>query len=496
MWMLSILGLGCSAEKADIEGEFVEQELLLQFADPLSTAARKRVLREYGFLELGRIDRIGVSHVHTGGEGVAVALRRLRKDDRLRFAEPNYVAHIVGQPNDPYFKDQWNITRVGAVEAWRTTRGEGTIVAVLDTGVEPGGRDGIHGLLEGRDFIYGAEMYDAIGHGTHVAGTVAQNTDNGLGAAGLAPGAQVLPVKVLGDNGSGSVSAIARGVEWATDEGADVITMSLGWWGHSQTMAEAVKYAHRQGVVLVAAAGNEDTASLNHPAALPEVISVGATTPSDRLASFTNWGTQLDLVAPGVDILQETISGRGFILSAWSGTSMATPHVAAVAALVKSAGIQDPVMVREILRESASDLGGAGPDEYFGHGLLDASAAVRLALEYGGEVPAEVPEAPDEEEPSNEQPAEETGPDESAPAISDVEWDTSDGDFWFTWTTNEPATTDLYFDEWGWYTDWSMTLEHHRELNSAPGTRYTIWVSSEDEEGNIAYDGPHEIVVQ
>ncbi len=498
----SILGLGCGTGEPAIEGEFVQSELLVQFDDTLSSAERKQVLKEYGFTKIARLDRIGVSHLDLGGEGVAVALRRMRRDHRLSFAEPNYVAHAVGAPNDPYFSEQWNLDRVGALEAWSTTRGQGTIVAVLDTGVEPGGTDGIHGLLEGRDFIYGREMYDTYGHGTHVAGTVAQNTDNGKGAAGLAPGASVLPVKVLGDNGSGSVSSIARGVEWAADEGADVITMSLGWWGHSRTMAEAVKYAHDQGVVVVAAAGNEDTGALNYPAALPEVISVGATTQGDRLSSFTNWSADLDIVAPGVDILQETTSRRGFYFSAWSGTSMATPHVAAVAALVKSVGIKDPVVVREILHQSARDLGDAGHDEYFGHGILDANAAVQLALERGGDVPEtpseeELPEEePEEETPEDENPEEEPESDEGSPVISDVEWGSADGDFWFSWTTNEPATTDLYFDQWGWYTDWSMSLEHYRELNSSAGTEYTVWVSSEDADGNITHDGPYEIVVE
>ena len=213
----SILGLGCGTGEPAIEGEFVQSELLVQFDDTLSSAERKQVLKEYGFTEVARLDRIGVSHLDLGGEGVAVALRRMRRDHRLSFAEPNYVAHAVGAPNDPYFSEQWNLDRVGALEAWSTTRGQGTIVAVLDTGVEPGGTDGIHGLLEGRDFIYGREMYDTYGHGTHVAGTVAQNTDNGKGAAGLAPGASVLPVKVLGDNGSG------RGLESRMQDGAEIV---------------------------------------------------------------------------------------------------------------------------------------------------------------------------------------------------------------------------------------------------------------------------------
>jgi subtilisin family serine protease len=502
-------GLGCVPAEDAIQEEHAADELLVQFAEQMSTGDRLRIVKDLGFDELAYMPRLGVSHLDIRGEGVAVAMRRLKDDPRLSFAEPNYEAHVVGTPNDPYFSDQWNLKRIGMIDAWNTTQGAGAVVAILDTGVDVGGSDGLTNVLEGRDMVYGRSVEDVYGHGTHVAGTVGQRTDNGRGAAGIAHQASILPVKVLGDNGSGWISDIAQGVEWAADNGADVINMSFGSFGRSSTMAAAVQYAHSKGVVLVGAAGNEDTSSLIYPAGYDEVISVGATTPSDRLASFTNWGDDLDIVAPGVDIYQEVEYRGSFYISGWSGTSMASPHVAGVAALLKSLGVDDPVKVRALLHDSAVDLGDDGWDTYFGYGRLDAATAVRLALEDLGEIPDE--EEPDEEEPDDEEPDEEgpedpgedepeppedEGPDTIEPMITDVQFGTEDGRFWFTWTTDEPSTSDLWFEQWGWYLDWDMVIEHRNERGASPGTEYTVWVSSEDQAGNIAYDGPHEITVR
>ncbi len=502
------LGLGCVETIPAVAQPHADDELLVQWVPGLSESERLSAIDEMGLRELKYMPRLSVSHVNLDGESVALAMRRLGDDPRLRFAEPNYEARAIGTPNDPYFSEQWNLSRIGVQEAWRQTRGVGATVAVLDTGVEPGGTDGINDLRQGKDFVYGREMYDAYGHGTHVAGTVAQNTDNARGAAGVAPGATVIPVKVLGDDGSGWISDIAAGVEWSTDQGADVVTMSLGSWGASRTMSEAVRYAVDNGTVVIAAAGNEDTGQLNYPAAYPEVISVGASTSSDRLSSFTNWGEDLDLVAPGVDILQEVWDGRNFYYSAWSGTSMATPHVAGVAALIMSLGVDDPHVVRDILRRSAQDLGDEGHDKWFGYGVLDAEAAVAMALEHGGEVPEDSgPEEPPEDVPDEDSPADDLpdteeppeegdgGPDHAEPVISDVEYHTEGGRFWFTWSTDEPATTDLWFEQWGWFLDWDMVVEHNNERSAPSGTAYTVWVSSEDESGNIAYAGPYEVVV-
>ena len=487
-----VLLLGCTLGTFEAESEYVEGELLVAFDGVLTEHERRRLIEEYGFEEIEHADGIGVSWLSLRDEKVSRSLKRLQSDARFRFAEPNYIAHTTGRPDDPRLNEQWGLNQISVFNAWDHGMGEGIIVAVLDTGVQSGGHDGIHDLQTGRDFVYGGSMYDAYGHGTHVSGTIAQKTDNGVGVAGVAPGVTLLPVKVLGDSGSGSLYGIAQGIIWAADEGASVINMSIGFWGGSQSVQEAVQYANNKGVVVVAAAGNEDTSQLNYPAAYSEVISVGATTSTDRLASFTNWGQGLDLVAPGVDILQEVPS---WYYSAWSGTSMATPHVAAVAALVMAQGISDPEVVRQILQESATDLGDAGYDIWYGYGLLNAEAAVDLAREYAGETPEE----PEEEEPEEEEPEEEeqTGPDETPPQILNADWGSqSTGQMYVSWDTDEDATSDIWFAEWGWYIEPELSMEHDRDFTVSSDYHYEFWISSEDASGNIAWSGPHTVHVQ
>ena len=495
--LLPLSLVACMPTELDLralESAYVEHELLVGVAD-LTPADRAAVFDGLGYTEVHHFPTLGASRLDLGTDTVEDALTRLQGDPSFRFVEPNYVVETKGEPNDPWYGDQWHMSRIRVTEAWTYGRGEGTVVAVLDTGVEPGGRDGIHDLQAGADMVYGRTMYDADGHGTHCAGTIAQNTDNGVGTVGVAPGTTLLPVKVLGDWGSGSTADIAAGITWSADNGADVICMSIGWWGYSSTVAEAVAYAHTRDVVLVAAAGNEDTGSLNYPAAYEEVISVGATRWNDRLTSFTNWGADLDLVAPGEDVLQEVPS---WYYSAWSGTSMATPHVAGVAALVVAQGIHDPAQVRQILHQSAVDLGDPGPDTWFGHGLVDAAAAVELAVSMGGgevEDPSD-PDPPDEEEP--DEPADDPadGPDETPPQILNATWGSDiSGEFWMSWDTDEPGTSHIWFEDYGWFTDWNLSLAHHRTFTGGPGQTYTFWINSDDVHGNEGFSGPHQVTV-
>jgi len=495
--VFSLFALGCAPSELDLralQSDHVEHELLVGIAD-LSEAERRAVVDSIGYTELRYLPAVGAIRLDLGTDTVEKALLKLRGDARFRYAEPNYVVQIQGEPNDPRYGDQWHMKRIRVAEAWVHGRGEGTVVAVLDTGVEPGGRDGIHDLQPGADMVYGRSVYDAYGHGTHCAGTIAQNTDNGIGTVGVAPGTRLLPVKVLGDSGYGSSADIAAGIEWAADNGADVISMSIGWWGYSTTVANAVSYAHDRDVVLVGAAGNEDTGSLNYPAAYDEVISVGATRWNDRLTSFTNWGEDLDLVAPGEDVLQEVPS---WYYSAWSGTSMATPHVAGVAALIVAQGIDDPQLVREILHQSAVDLGDSGRDEWFGHGLVDAAAAVELAISVGGGDPGDPGDTdPGEDDPDEptEDPADD-GPDESPPQILNATWGSDvAGEFWMSWQTDEPASSHIWFEQYGWFTDWELSTDHHRTFTGAPGQQYSFWINSDDASGNEGFSGPHQVTV-
>ena len=305
-------------------------------------------------------------------------------------------------PNDPYYDPyQWHLAQIGMPEAWSRARGAGAVVAVIDTGVAyrtEGSFTQAPDLaqtqfVDGWDFIGDdAHPDDDHGHGTHVAGTIAQSTNNGLGVAGVAPEASIMPLKVLDRNGSGGWGAIAAAIRWAADHGANVINMSLGGGMPSRTVQRAIDYAHEKGVLVVAAAGNSGRSRVEYPARHEHVLAVGAVRFDRELTFYSNYGEGLDIVAPGGDlrvdqngdgmpdgVLQNTLVGgdpNRFDYLAWQGTSMASPHAAGVAALVYGAGVRDPDTVASILQRSATDLGDA---RKYGSGLVQADAAVQLA---------------------------------------------------------------------------------------------------------------------
>ena len=308
----------------------------------------------------------------------------------VAFAAPNPVARMTAATDDPMLKDQWHLLDRSAaagsanwVPVGGPDLGAGATVAILDTGVTP--HPDIDGILPGRDFISNdSDASDPHGHGTHVAGTVGESAGNGVGAAGIAPGANLLPVRVLGDDGSASYDVVFAGLAYAVEQGADVVNLSLA--GSSDSgMCDAVSRAVDAGVIVVAATGN-DAGPVGYPAACPDAIAVGAVTKQGRVASYSNSGPSLDLTAPGGSssgadrspdgILQYSVYDRrgGYYYS--SGTSMASPHVAGAAAIIRSIRPDaTPEQVREILTSTASSQG----DPAFGAGILNIAAAVERA---------------------------------------------------------------------------------------------------------------------
>jgi len=418
-----------------------------------------------------RLGRISVPH----GTDATELVTALREGGEVRFAELDRVRTIsTMQINDPAVGYQWNLDQVGASAAWdQGADGAGTIVAVIDTGVSPGGPDGLHlsvGEHAGWDFVDGdADPSDGHGHGTHVAGTVAQNTGNGVGVAGLAHGAEVMAVRVLDDNGSGYSSDVANGILWAVDHGADVINLSLGSTIGSQAEQDAVEYASEMGVLVIAATGNEYRSNgVSYPAAYDSVMAVGASNGIDQVVSYSNRGPEVEIVAPGGDfdrdddgngmvdgIIQETIISGTWDYYFFQGTSMASPHVAGAAAILVGMGA-DSDEAREILTETSVDIADSGIDTTSGWGRLDVGEAV-------AELDARLDE-PDFEDPVHEDPVEDgTDPDEP-------DWDDPD--------LSEPDPGDL-FDEDG------------RPVDPDPGNDFTApvitWVRAHR-------DGPVAIV--
>jgi serine protease len=382
----------------------------------------------------GAVDRItsaasGGANPATGARaasGASAPTRRGVPRARAALLEPF--------PNDPgtarapggWQQLQWNFVGefgVQAPEAWsnligdRAPGGRGVIVAVLDTGVAYANRGRFrrspdfypYQFVAGYDFIaHDRYPNDRNGHGTDVAGTIAEATNNRRGVAGLAYGVRIMPVRVLDSEGDGDASVIAKGIRFAVAHRARVINLSLEFptgitASDIPELISALRYANRRGVVVVGAAGNEAHAAAAYPARAPSVIAVGASTEHGCLASYSNYGTSVALVAPGGgpdaalpgdpnchpeappgrDIFQVTFTGssprRFGIPGGYEGTSMATPHVAAAAAMVIASGVlghrPSPAQVLGRLKATARPLGGPGDSKLFGAGLLDIGAA-------------------------------------------------------------------------------------------------------------------------
>ncbi|HEX3911673.1 MAG TPA: S8 family serine peptidase [Solirubrobacteraceae bacterium] len=426
----------CGASAA--QSGFATGRVLVKYATATPARARAAVARAAG------AGRPTVTAPHTRllrlapGVSVAAALRRLRGQRDVAWAVPDYrarSAEVPGLiPNDrgqgsaagDWQQLQWNFSGpfgVGAPQAWANVAadgapgGKGVVVAVLDTGVAYATRGRFrrspdfsrYGFVGGYDFIaHNRFPNDRNGHGTFVAGTIAEATNNHYGLTGLAFAARIMPVRVLDTQGEGEASTIAEGVRFAVKHGARVINLSLEFSGNVTAsdipeLIEALRFARRRGVLVVAAAGNEAHDAIAYPARAPDVVAVGATTEHGCLADYSNDGSGLTLVAPGGgadanlpgdpnchpeaaagrDVFQVTFTGasprRFGMPSGYEGTSMAAPHVAATAALIIAGGVlgrkPTPAALIARLRATATKLGGGGDEHLYGAGLVNAAAA-------------------------------------------------------------------------------------------------------------------------
>ena len=306
-------------------------------------------------------------------EKLADLKQELERDPNVRSVEYNYERTVSYTADDPGLRDQWALGKAGFERAWSGERGAGAKIAILDTGISGGHPDLSSKISAQRDFIEDDRIADdANGHGTAVAGIAAARTDNGTGIAGACADCRLVVGKVMDGDGVGYDSDIAQAITWAVRNDADVINLSLGGRVESNILKQAVDYAAEEGVIVVAAAGNQGIGSREFPAAYPSVVAVSSTDRNDERAPSSNFGSWVDVAAPGVGIVSTVPGGYGL----WSGTSMAAPHVAAQAALLSASGM-DAERIRSNISKTAKDLGSNGPDPYYGAGRIDASGLAR-----------------------------------------------------------------------------------------------------------------------
>ncbi len=380
---------GATAQAALSQGNV--RSLNLQ-AKPLSSA-------QSGFV-LMKASANGMGALRTND---AQALQALQSNPAVLYAEPNYIVKLnlpanVKQapvqaapgsfkPNDPMYAQQYAHQKTASEAGWAIEQGnKDLILAIVDTGVDGKHPDLAAKLLPGYNTVDDkpSGQSDGNGHGTHCAGIASAITNNGVGVAGYAPNVKILPVKVLSDSGSGSYASVAAGIVYAADNGAKVISMSLGGPSNSKVVEEAVKHALSKGAILIAAMGNDGNGSKSYPAAIAGVMAVGATDSADKLARFSQYGTWNSVTAPGVDILSSFPTHAsdmpGVNYGSISGTSMATPAVAGLAALVRSKFPQlNAAQVKTHIEATSDDLGDPGYDIRFGFGRINVAKALSTA---------------------------------------------------------------------------------------------------------------------
>jgi subtilisin family serine protease len=361
-----------AAQNALPPGAHAPGELLIAGKPGVTDTALENIYKAFGAQKIKTFPQIGVHHISVPAQALEQIEAALSKNPNVQFVEKNFVGQAEFIPNDPYYSSQWYLPKISAPAGWDLTTGSTNVtIAVLDSGVDPNHPEFSGRLVPGYNYVYNnTDTHDIYGHGTFCAGIAAAAGNSGQGIAGMAWQNLIMPIVIFNESGVGYYSWWISAIDFAADNGAKVISMSVAGSSYSSALQSAVDYAWNKGVVIVAAAANNSTSSPYYPAALNHVIAVSATDEYDNFASFSNYGNWITVSAPGTNIVSTT-NGGGY--SSGTGTSFSTPQVSGLAALLFSlnSGLTNTNVV-DLIKNNADDLGSAGFDQYYGWGRINA----------------------------------------------------------------------------------------------------------------------------
>ncbi|OGG17228.1 hypothetical protein A3D78_07090 [Candidatus Gottesmanbacteria bacterium RIFCSPHIGHO2_02_FULL_39_14] len=353
--------------------------IIVRFAPQVNNFEKFNIRRLIGAILADSIDRLNAQVLEVPFPFVQSALEILKKQNQVLYVEEDHLAYVLEMTDDPYLGNQWGLVKIQAAapgeSAWNYNHGSSQVlISIVDTGIDQNHPDLIGKIAKNKNCTSSKTIDDKYAHGTHVAGISSAITNNGVGVAGTSYNVRLLNAKGLGDNGSGYYSWIANCIIWSADNGASVINLSLGGSSSSQTLADSVNYAWNKGVVVVAAAGNSGSSSPSYPAYYANSVAVAATDENDQKAGWSNYGSWVDLAAPGVSIYStapnHTNSLKIYNYAFLSGTSMATPFVSGLAALLKSAGNLNNQEIIDNLYNNADKISQTG--NYWQYGRINA----------------------------------------------------------------------------------------------------------------------------
>lgn len=392
--LLASVGAASAADVHDELGAYARGRILVESRAGMSSVDLEKILKVHG----GKRRKLGQSNLHVvelpAGMSELAVMAMLKRNPAFKFVELDRRVKSTLAVTDPYVGSEWHLAKIGATTAWDTTQGAGVTIAILDSGVDGTHPDLAPNMVPGYN-VYGnnSDTSDVCGHGTAVAGSAAARTNNGIGVAGVAGQAKIMPIRIAYSDTSGAcyayASTIASGITYAADHGARIANVSYGPLAGIAAIQSAAQYMKNKGGLVFVSAGNNGIDEKTTPTTT--LIAVSATDSNDAKASWSSYGAFVSLAAPGAGIWT---TSKGGIYQSWNGTSFASPVAAGVAALMMAAAPSlDGADIEQALFSSATDLGATGRDPQFGYGRVNAAAGVKAAIAKAGVADTQAPTA-------------------------------------------------------------------------------------------------------